>query len=163
VVAGGDESKLQAEGRPGLAGLTGVWSLVQEFGAIFAGRAVVDRAVRTDVVVFILEGPPCALGLEEVGEQLAVGARIAEAAVEAFVDAVLPWATGLDEPGLDARQSLPFLEEPGDKLGPVVAPQVCWYSVELDEPGERRDDLARAHAAAGNDPQAIMAVFVDDR
>ena len=51
VVVGGEEGKLQTEGRPGLAGLSGAWSLVQEFGAVFAGRAVIDRAVRTDEVV----------------------------------------------------------------------------------------------------------------
>jgi hypothetical protein len=110
VVAGGDERKLQAEGGPGLAGLTGAWSLVQEFCAVFAGRAVVDRAVGADVVVFISEGSPDALRLEEVGEQLAVEAFIAEAAVEAFVDPVLPRAAGFDEAGLDARLVQSVLE-----------------------------------------------------
>jgi hypothetical protein len=44
------------------------------------------------------------LRLEEVGEELAVEALVTEAAVEAFVDSVLPWAAGLDEAGLDAGQ-----------------------------------------------------------
>ena len=56
VVGGGNNSKLQTEGRPGSAGLTGVWSLVQEFAAIFAGRTVIERAVWADVVVFVTEG-----------------------------------------------------------------------------------------------------------
>ena len=163
VVGGGDEGKLQAEGRPGLAGLTGAWSLVQEFGAVFAGRAVVDRAVRTDVVVLFVEGQRHALGLEEVGEQLSVEALVAEAPVEAFVDAVLPWAAGLDEAGLDARQNQPFLEKFGDKLRSVVAPQVGGCSVDLDQPGERCHDLTGAHAAAGSDPEAVVAVLIDDR
>jgi hypothetical protein len=48
--------------------------------------------------------------LEEVGEQLAVEAFIAEAAVEAFVDPVLPRAAGFDEAGLDARLVQSVLE-----------------------------------------------------
>ena len=163
LVGGGDKSKLQTEGRPGLAGLTGVWSLVQEFGAIFAGRAVVDRAVRADVVVFVAEGPPDALGLEEVGKQFAVEAFVAEAAVEALVDSVLPGAAGLDEAGLDARQGEPFLQEAGNKLRAVVAAHVTGRSVKRDQGGERRDDLAGAHPTAGYDIEAVVAVLVDDR
>ena len=163
MVAGGDESKLQAEGRPGLAALTGAWSLVQEFGAVFAGRAVIDRAVGTDVVLLFLEGPRHALSLQEVGEQFSVKALVAEAAAEVFVDTVLPWASGLDEPSLDARQGEPFLEERGDKLRPVVAPQVGGRSVDLDQPGERSDDFAGTHPAAGNNSEAVVAVLVDDR
>jgi hypothetical protein len=34
--------KLQAEGRPGLAGLTGVGSLAQKFGAKIRRRAILD-------------------------------------------------------------------------------------------------------------------------
>ena len=83
VVGGGNNSKLQTEGRPGSAGLTGVWSLVQEFAAIFAGRTVVDRAVWADVVVFVPEGACDALGFEEIGKQFTVEAFIAEAAIEA--------------------------------------------------------------------------------
>ncbi len=71
---------------------------------------------------------------EEVGEQLAVEAFIAEAAVEAFVDSVLPGTAGLDEAGLDARLLQPFLEELGDKLRAVVAAQVLGRPVELDQP-----------------------------
>jgi hypothetical protein len=107
LVADGDEGKLQAEGGPGLAGLTEAWSLVQEFGAVFAGRPVVDRAVGTDVVVFIPEGIHHALGLEQIREELAVEAFVAEAAVEALVDPVLPRAAGFDEAGLNARKGQP--------------------------------------------------------
>ena len=101
--------------------------------------------------------------LEEVGEQLAVEAFIAEAAVEALIDSVLPWASGLDEAGRYARLVQPFLEEMGDKFGPVVAAQVSGRSVKRDQGGERRDDLMGAHPAAGHDIEAVVAVLVDDR
>jgi hypothetical protein len=63
------ESKMQAEGRPGLASLTGAWSLVQEFCTVFARRPVIDAAVGTNVVVFIAEnaGYPRVVPEENVG------------------------------------------------------------------------------------------------
>ena len=141
VVGGGNNSRLQTEGRPGSAGLTGVWNLVQEFAAIFAGRTVVDRAVGTDVIVFIPEGPCDALGFEEIGEQFTVETFIAEAAIEAFVDSVLPGTAGLDEAGLDAGMGQPFLQEPGNDLRPIVASQVPGRAVKRDQAGQRGNDV----------------------
>ena len=106
VFTGGDKSKLQAKGRPGLAGLTGAWSLAQKFGAIFRRRAKADGAMRMDRVVFVAEGAGDALGFKDAAEQLPIEGFVVEAAVEAFVDPVLPRAAGLDEPDLDAGLSL---------------------------------------------------------
>ena len=86
VVGGGDESKLQAEGGAGLAALTGAWSLLQEFSAVFAGRSVIDRAVRADFIVFFLEGLGDTLSLEEVTEEFPVEAFIAGGQLDLATD-----------------------------------------------------------------------------
>ena len=72
VVGVGNNSKLRTEGRPGSAGLTGVRGLAQKFRAIVGWRAVVDRAVRSDVVVVVAETPGDALGFEDVGQDFTV-------------------------------------------------------------------------------------------
>ncbi len=101
-VGGVGRSKLRAEGRLGLAGLTGARSLLEKFGADRGGRAKVETAMGADVVVFVAEGAGDHLRLQRAVQQLAIEAFVAEAAVEAFVDAVLPGTAGFDEPCYDA-------------------------------------------------------------
>ena len=123
----GDNGKLQTEGGPGLAGLTGVWSLAQKFGAIFRRSAVVERTVRTTGVVIVAEAPGETLRFEHAGEQLTVEAFVAESTVEAFIDSVLPRTGRLDEPRGNARRAQPRLKMLGDELGAIVAAQVAWW------------------------------------
>ena len=68
----GTQGKLQTEGRPGLAGLTGVWSLVQKFGAIIRRCTIIDRAVGTAGVVVVAEGPGETLSFKYASEQFTV-------------------------------------------------------------------------------------------
>ncbi len=85
-----------------------------------------------DVVVLFLEGQRHALGLEEVGEQLSVEALVMKRPLKLSLTPFCHGLPRLDEAGFDASQDQPFLEERGDKLRPVVAPQVGrrpWISV----------------------------------
>ncbi len=114
-----------------LGGLTGAWSLIQQFGAILRRGAITNRTVRADRIVFAAETPCDALRIEEVGQQFAVQALVAEAVVEVFGDAILPWAAEPDEPDLDTRVRQPMLEVLRNKLRIVVAPQMKRRSVGL--------------------------------
>lgn len=119
-------------------------SLLQKFGAHRGRRTIVDAAVRTDVVVFFAVGAGDDLRLQGAFQQFAVEAFVAEAAVEAFVYAVLPGAARLDEARDDAALIEPALEHAGDKLAAVVAAQVPglapvaveFFSIEMDERGD---------------------------
>src|SRR5208283_5174394 len=162
VLAGGDKSKLQAEGRPGLAGLTGAWSLVQKFGAIFCRRAVVDRAMGMDRIVFVAETASDALGLKDTAKQFPIEGLVTEAAIEAFIDTVLPRAAGFDESDLDAGLHQPFLKIMGNELRSVVATQVQRLSMDFDQGPERGDHVDRAEAVTGDDVQAVVTELVDD-
>jgi hypothetical protein len=97
---------------------------VQKFGADLGRRAVIETAVWTDGVVFVPEGADDDLRLQDALEQLSIEAFVPEAAVEAFVEAVLPRTAALDEARNDAALFKPALEHAGDKLAPVVAAQV---------------------------------------
>ena len=101
VVGVENEGKLPTEGRPGLAGLTGVGSLAQKFGAIIRRRAIVDRAVRPARVVVVSERARDALRFEDAGEDFTVQAFVPEFSVERFVHAILPGTRRLDEAGRD--------------------------------------------------------------
>ncbi len=87
---GGNKIKVQAEGVPRLGGLTGAWILIQKFGSILRRGAITNRTVRADHFVLVAETQCDALRIEEIGQQFAVQLFIADAAVEAFVDAILP-------------------------------------------------------------------------
>ena len=162
MVGSGNQGKLRTEGRPGLAGLTGVRGLAQKFGAIVGRRAIGDRAMRADGVVIVAEGPPDALGLEDVGKELSVQALVTEATVEALVHSILPGTAGLDEAGVDLRLGEPFTQTAGNKLPAVVAAHVTRCSVTRHGRLQGRHDLAAAHPTAGYDIEAVVAVFVQE-
>ncbi len=149
MIDGGKVGKLPAEGRPGLAGLSGAGSLVQEFGAILRGDFVVDRAMRSDGVVFVAEAAGDNLRFEHAAEQFAIEAFVAEAAVEAFVHAVLPRTAWFDEACGDARVLQPGLEGAGGKLTAVVAAQMPGRSVTAAGRLQRRHHGPCAELATG--------------
>ena len=129
VVGVGNNGKLPTEGRPGLAGLTGVGSLAQKFSAKICRRAILNRAVRPARVVVVAESPRDALRFEHAGEQFTVEALVPESSVERLVDPILPRTGWLDEAGRDPGRFEPRLEKLGDKLGAVVAAQIAWRSM----------------------------------
>lgn len=72
--------------------------------------------------VGVVLGPPRLdndLGLEEGGELLKVEQFVADSAVEALDERVLPRRAGLDEGGGRASQAAPVPQRPGDELGTV--------------------------------------------
>ena len=73
---------------------------------------------------------------------LAVEALVAEAAVEGFHEAVLPWAARLDVEGLYLVCCQPALEFLGDKLRAVVGADVVGRSVLGDGALHQVDDIA---------------------
>ena len=98
--------------------------MVQKFGALVGRRAIGNRAVGADGGVVVAEGPPDALGLEDVGEEFGVQALVAEATVEAFFDSVLPGTAGLDEAGVDPSLDEPLMQMAGNKFPAIVAAHV---------------------------------------
>src|ERR1035437_7175651 len=154
---------LPTEGRPGLAGLTGVGSLVQKFGAKIRRRAILDRAVRPARVVVVAESPRDALRFEHAGEQFTVEALVPESSVERLVDSILPRTGWLDEAGRDAGRFQPRLEKLGDELTAIVTAQMAWRPVPRHGGLEGCHDLATAHPAAGHDVEVEVAVFVQER
>ena len=136
--------------------------MAQKFGAIVCRGTIVDRTVRPAGVVVIAEVPGETLGFEHTGEQLAVQAFIAEATVEAFVNAVLPRAAGLDETRGDARFAQPRLEVFGDKLAAIVAAQVTWWPMPLNGRLQRRHNFATAHPSTRHDVEVVVAVLIEE-
>ena len=143
-----------------MAGLTGVGSLAQKFGAIIRRRAILDRAVRPARVVVVAESPRDALRFEYAGEQFTVEALVPESTVERFVDAILPGARGIDEAGRDAGRFQPRLEKLGDELTAIVTAQMTWRPMPRHGRLEGRHDLAAAHPAARHDVEVVVAVFI---
>ena len=93
---------------------------------------------------------------------LHVQALLAEAPVEALVGAVLPRLAGRDVRGLDALRRGPAQDRAGDKLGPVVGPEIARGASVAHEAGEQVDDSAGANAARDVDGQRLSGPFVDD-
>ena len=91
-------------------------------------------------------------GLGQGPELLAVEALVAEAAVEGFYEAVLPWAARLDVEGLYlvcCQPALEFLDS--DKLRAVVGADVVGRSV-LSRIGSNpatQDRIKTSHSEAG--------------
>jgi hypothetical protein len=101
---------------------TSLWAKV-------AGAKVAEAAMGSVLVVFPAvvfdDHPRFGQGVE----LLAVEAFVAEPSVEAFDEAVLPRAAGLDVEGFHPVILEPLLDGPGDELGAVVAPQVFEHPV----------------------------------
>jgi hypothetical protein len=59
-------------------------------------------------------------GLGECVEDLAIEEFVTQSRIEAFDEAVLPWASGLDIGGPCADRGDPFLHGPGDELRAIA-------------------------------------------
>src|SRR5262245_63900181 len=101
----------------------------------------------TDLVVVV---PPL------FDQHLRLGARakpfeaqtlVAELAVEALRDAILPRLAGLDQRRTDALRDDPGQQRLGDELRSVVAAQERGRAACADETRQHRDDARRADAA----------------
>jgi len=159
----GNNGKLQTEGRPGLAGLTGVWSLAEKFGVKIRRDAIFNRAVRPARVIVVAESPRDALRLENAGEQFTVEALVPAATIERFVHPILPRTAKRNEPGRDARLAQPRWEKLGDKLAAIVAVQMAGCPLPRDRRLEGRHDLATAQPAARHDVEVVVAAFSQER
>lgn len=87
--------------------------MLKKFGVDRGGRRVAKAVVWPDIVVFVAEDADDNLCFKRSLQQFAVEALVAEAAVAALVDPVLPRAAGLDEPRDDAALLQPALEHAG--------------------------------------------------
>ena len=76
--------------------------------------------MRTNLVVVKTPGFDDGLGFGSGAEPLHAQALVAELAVEALADAILPGLAGVDQRGLDALVGDPFQQGTGYELRPVA-------------------------------------------
>lgn len=88
--------------------------------------------MRPACVVLLTEVLDHDAGFGEGPQLLAVEALVAESAVKAFHDAILPGASGVDVDGADALFRQPALDDVGDEPLAVVGTQVLRGAVRLD-------------------------------
>ena len=96
----------------------------------------------TNLVVVAAPGFHDGLGLGAREEPLHAQALVAELAVEALADAILPRLARVDQRGLDALVDDPLRQRAGDELGAVVGAQVARRTTFADEPRQHLFDTA---------------------
>jgi hypothetical protein len=94
------------------------------------GRQVAEARMRAHRVVVLAPGLDHDLRLRPRPEPFEAQALVAELAIEALVDAILPGLAGIDQRRRDALIDEPFQKRPRHELGAVVGAQ-----------GERRPAL----------------------
>lgn len=103
------------------------------FHCEFAGCDVAQRRVRPVLVVILLPFRDCGAGLSEQRKQSLVEALVAEAAVEAFDEAVLHWLAGGDVMSVDLGLVAPFEDGHAGHLRPGVRDDRPRFTASGDE------------------------------
>ena len=102
------------------------------------------------------------LRLAQRVEDLTVEQLVAQAGIEAFDKPVLPRAARGDVGGLCADAADPLLHRRGDKLRPVVGPDMTGNAAQDEQVRERVDDVDRLEPAGDPNGQALVGELVDD-
>ena len=102
------------------------------------------------------------LGFGARAEPFEAETFVAEFAVEAFADAILPGLAGLDQRGADALRSDPGQELLGNELRTVVAAQEDRRTALADQARQHLDYPRRANAAVYVDRQTLLGELVGD-
>src|SRR5258708_323719 len=133
-----------------------------EFCGELSGRQIAEARMRASLVVVAAAGFDDGLGLGAREEPFHAQALVAELAVEALTDAVLPWLARVDQGGLDALVDDPLQQRAGDELRAVVGAQVARRTTLADQRRQHFDDTARAQSAVDLDRQPLLGPLVGD-
>ena len=101
------------------------------------------------------------LGLGERVEDLAIEEFVAHSRIEAFDEAVLPWASRRDIGGACADGGDPFLHGPGDELRAIVGTNVLRRAAQDEQVGQDIDDVGGVQLSIDPDRQRLMRELVD--
>src|ERR1700741_3609360 len=126
-------------------------------------REIAEARMRTHLVVV---PPPCFDEHFRLGTRMKpfeAQALIAEFAVEAFRDAILPRLARLDQCRSDALRDDPRQQSLGYELRAVVAAQEHRRPTDTDQPRQHLDHARRADAAVVLDRQSLLCELVRDR
>ena len=74
---------------------------------------------------------------------------------------ILPWAAGFDEERLDTDPAEPATHVLGDKLGPVIRPNMIRRTMLNEEIGQAMEHIVRSEPACNDDRQASACELVD--
>src|SRR5579872_903969 len=102
------------------------------------------------------------LGFEEGVEDLAIEKLIAQFAVEAFIVAILPRASGLDKESFDPDPGEPGLDGLGRELAAVVRTNVVGRPTLSEQLCQTMQDVVGPETPGHFDRQAFPGEFVDD-
>lgn len=94
---------------------------------------------------------------------LRVEAFITKLPVEAFIGAVLPGFTGVDERSADTGLHCPFQDRLGNKLGTVVRTKKRGHTVKAHKLREDLYDTRRANATGDIDSETLPRPFIHHR
>jgi hypothetical protein len=140
--------------------LTGRWSCSSRHE--LARREIVEARMRPH---FVVVPPPCFdddLRLGARTEPFEAQALVAELAVEAFRDAILPRLAGLDQRRADALRDDPGQQCLGYELRPVVAAQERRDAACAHQAGQHLNDVGGANAAIDIDRQSFLGELIRD-
>ena len=100
-------------------------------------------------------------GIDPVLEPFHRQALVAELAVEALVQSILPRLAGIYRDGLDVGAGELTQDRPRYELRAVVRTQVPGRTINADQPGQHLDHAAGADTAGDVDREALPGVLVD--
>ena len=95
-----------------------------------------------------------------VHEPVLVQALIAQLAVEGFVGAILPGASGIDVRRADVRLLEPVEDRMTDELGTVVRSQEGGRTMKRNQLGQYVDDTSGSDAACYIDRQGVNGTVI---
>jgi hypothetical protein len=101
------------------------------------------------------------LGFSQRVEDLAIEQFVAQASIEALDIAVFPEAARLDIGRLGPDGGDPFLHRLGDKLRPVIGPDVARHPAKDEEVGQDIDHVDRLELTLYPDRQTFVGELVD--
>lgn len=124
-------------------------------------RQPTQRAVWAGLVVVALEPTATRLRVLNACEEFTVEQLVAQGAVEALSEPVLPRRAWLDVLRLDAHDLQPLLRACGDQLGAVVHADCLWPTVLAHGDRQVIDHAQVAHPERGVQGDALARVLVD--
>ncbi|VWB63029.1 hypothetical protein BPA30113_02804 [Burkholderia paludis] len=101
-------------------------------------------------------------GVSAAAEPFAIQQFVAQLAIEAFDETVLPWATGRDEGRADRRVARPAHDTGSGKFRTVVRPDERRLAIQPHQPRQHQNHVLRAQAGADLDRQTFPSVFIDN-
>src|ERR1041385_2765727 len=108
------------------------------------GSSVADRGMREYCIVVTAPAFDDDLGFAQRVEDLAVEQLVAQTRVEAFDEAVLPWAARRDVGGLRADRADPLLHRFGNELRAIVGTDVLGDATQNEQIRQHVDDVEPA-------------------